>query len=63
METLAVGLSTLGPGVGIGLIAAAYCNSVARQPEIQGKIFGQAFVFIGMVELLGFLGFVSLFVK
>jgi len=63
METLVVGLSTLGPGIGIGLIAAAFCNSVARQPEIQGKITGPVFAFIGMVELLGFLGFVSLFVK
>ena len=61
METLVFGLATVGPGIGIGLIAAAYCNSVARQPEIQGKIFPHAFVFIGMVELLGFMGLIGFY--
>ncbi len=61
LHKLVVGLATLGPGIGIGLIAAAYCNSVARQPEVQGSLFPHAFVFIGMVELLGFLGLLALF--
>ena len=29
---LGYGLSAIGPGVGIGLIFAAYINGVARQP-------------------------------
>lgn len=61
MDKLVVGVASIGPGIGIGLLAAAYLNSVARQPEIQGKIFPHAIVFAGMVELLGLLGFVALF--
>lgn len=59
METLVVGLASLGPGIGIGLLASAYCNAVARQPEVQGKIFGHAILFAGLVEALGLLGFVT----
>ncbi len=61
MEKLVVGLASLGPGIGIGLLAAAYCNSVSRQPEVQGKLFPHAILFAGLVEALGLLGFVSLF--
>ena len=32
------GLAAIGPGIGIGLIFAAYINGVARQPEAQGRL-------------------------
>ena len=35
---LGYGLSAIGPGVGIGLIFAAYINGVARQPEARGML-------------------------
>jgi len=61
MEKLVVGIAALGPGVGIALIGSAFCQSVARQPEVQDRIFVPALIFAGMIELLGLLGFVSLF--
>jgi F-type H+-transporting ATPase subunit c len=59
METLVVGLAALGPGIGIGMIGAAFANSVARQPEVQGKITPILFAFAAMVELLGLFGFLA----
>ncbi len=57
----AVGLAGIGPGIGIGLMTAAYFNSVARQPEVQGAITPQYFITLGVVELLGLFGFVTFY--
>ncbi len=57
----AVGLASVGPGIGIGLMTAAYFNSVARQPEVQGSLTPYYFITIGIVELLGLFGFVTFF--
>ncbi len=56
---LAVGLASIGPGIGIGLMTGHYFDSVARQPEVQGNITPQYFITLGVVELLGLFGFVS----
>jgi len=58
---LAVGLAAIGPAIGIGLMTAAYFNSVARQPEVQGNLTPQYFITLGVVELLGLFGFVSFY--
>ena len=58
---LAVGLAAIGPAIGICLMTAAYFNSVARQPEVQGNITPQYFITLGVVELLGQFGFVTFF--
>lgn len=57
----AVGLASIGPGIGIGLLSAAFFNGVSRQPEVQGKLQPLLFVCIAFVELLGLLGFVAYF--
>ena len=38
LNMIGYGLAAIGPGVGIGLIFAAYINGVARQPEAQGRL-------------------------
>lgn len=58
---LAVGLAAIGPAIGIGLMTAAYFNSVARQPEVKDSITPQYFITLGVVELLGLFGFVAFF--
>jgi len=58
---LAVGLASLGPAIGIGLMTSAYFNSAARQPEVQDSIKPQFFIALGVVELLGLFGFVTFF--
>ena len=55
------GLAAIGPGVGIGLIFAAYINGVARQPEARSTLQGIALLGFALVEALALLGFVLFF--
>jgi F-type H+-transporting ATPase subunit c len=50
------GLAAVGPGIGVGLIFAAYIQSTARQPE--SARITQPFMWIGfaVVEVLALLG-------
>ncbi len=38
LNMIGYGLAAVGPGIGIGLIFAAYINGVARQPEAQSRL-------------------------
>lgn len=57
----AVGMAAIGPGIGIGLMTAAFFNASARQPEMQGSLTTYYFITLGVVELLGLFGFVTYF--
>ena len=56
------GLSAIGPGVGIGLIFAAYINGVARQPEARGTLQAIAILGFALAEALAIFGLVLAFV-
>jgi len=56
------GLSAIGPGVGIGLIFAAYINGVARQPEARGILQPLAFLGFALAEALAIIGIALAFV-
>ena len=56
------GLAAIGPGVGIGLIFAAYINGVARQPEARGALMGTAWIGFAVVEALAIIGIALAFV-
>ena len=57
------GLSTLGPGIGIGLIFAAYLNGVARQPEARGMLQSIAILGFALTEALAIFGLLLVFIK
>ena len=61
---IGLGLSAIGPGVGVGLIFAAYVAGVARQPEAQSRLFTIFFLTVGLCEAAYFinLAFMALFV-
>jgi F-type H+-transporting ATPase subunit c len=59
---LGYGLSAIGPGVGIGLIFAAYINGVARQPEARGMLQSIAILGFALAEALAIFGLVLAFV-
>ena len=59
---LGYGLSAIGPGIGIGLIFAAFINGVARQPEARGMLQTIAFTGMALTEALAILGLVFAFV-
>lgn len=58
---LMLSLGVLGPALGIGYIGGNYLQAVGRNPET-AKSFGQALVFVAVVELFGLLSFASLFI-
>jgi len=62
LNLVGFGLSAIGPGVGIGLIFAAYINGVARQPEARGMLQTIAFTGMAITEALAILGLVFAFV-
>jgi len=59
---LGYGLAAIGPGIGVGLIFAAYINGVARQPEARGMLQGIAILGFALAEALAIFGLVLAFV-
>ena len=58
---LMVGFGVMGPSIGIALIGSNYLKAVGRNPEA-AKFFGQALVFVAIVELFGLLSFAGIFI-
>ncbi|GAA2509849.1 MULTISPECIES: ATP synthase F0 subunit C [Kocuria] len=58
LSVIGYGLAAIGGGIGVGLIFAAYMQSVARQPESQRVIQPMLFMGFAVVEALAILGFV-----
>jgi F-type H+-transporting ATPase subunit c len=62
LNLVGYGLSAIGPGIGVGLIFAAYINGVARQPEARGMLQPIAFLGFALAEALALFGLVLAFV-
>jgi F-type H+-transporting ATPase subunit c len=62
LSAVAIGLAAIGPGVGIGLVFAAYIQSTARQPE--SARMTQPFMWVGfaLIEALALFGIAFAFV-
>jgi F-type H+-transporting ATPase subunit c len=56
------GLAAIGPGIGVGLIFAAFINGVARQPEAQSRLQTIAILGMGLTEALAVIGIALAFV-
>jgi len=59
--TIGYGLAAIGPGIGIGILFAAYIQASARQPESAG--FNRTWLIFGfaVVEALALFGLVLAF--
>ncbi|MDK1019738.1 MAG: ATP synthase F0 subunit C [Actinomycetota bacterium] len=55
------GLATLGPGIGIGIIAGNSVQAMARQPEAAGMVRTAMFMGIAFTEALALIAFVLFF--
>ena len=55
---LAVGLGSIGPGIGQGTAAAQAVEGLARQPEAEGKIRGALLLSFAFMESLTIYGLV-----
>jgi F-type H+-transporting ATPase subunit c len=61
---LAIGLGTIGPGVGIGLIGAKALEAMGRNPEVTGTVQTNMILAIAFAESLGIFALViSLLLK
>ena len=58
MNVIGYGLCVIGAGLGIGLAASAVANSMARQPEVQGRLFTVFILASAFIEALCLIGFV-----
>ncbi|GHJ50020.1 MULTISPECIES: ATP synthase F0 subunit C [Catellatospora] len=63
LNVIGYGIAALGPGIGVGLVFAAYIQATARQPESAGLTRAYMFMGFAVVEALALLGFVLAFVK
>ncbi len=62
LGSIGYGLAAIGPGIGIGLIFAAYVSGVARQPESRGTLQPIALLGFALAEALALFGLVMPFV-
>ncbi|MDQ6658296.1 MAG: ATP synthase F0 subunit C [Actinomycetota bacterium] len=62
LGTIGYGLAAIGPGIGVGIVWAAYIQSTARQPESAGLTRTYAFLGFAVSEALALLGFVVPFI-
>jgi len=49
-KALAIGLGSLGPGLGIGFIGAKAMEAIGRNPEAAGKILVPMLIALGLAE-------------
>jgi F-type H+-transporting ATPase subunit c len=56
LGALAYGLAAIGPGVGIGFIFGKFMESIARQPEAQGRLTGFLWIGFALTEALALIG-------
>lgn len=56
------GLAAIGPGIGVGIVFAAYIQATARQPESAGITRTWLFLGFALSEALALIGFVVPFI-
>lgn len=55
---LAIGLATIGPGIGIGLLAKGAMEAIGRNPEASDKIVTNMILAIAFTDALAIFGLV-----
>lgn len=59
---LTIGLGTIGPGIGIGLIAARAVEAIGRNPETQAKVQQMMILGIAFTEALAIFALLFAFI-
>lgn len=59
---LAFGIATIGSAIGVGIVVGKTIESVARQPELQGRLTGLMFLGIAFTEALAFIAIAVSFI-
>ena len=59
---LVIGLASIGPGIGLGLLIGKSVEAMARQPEYAGPVRATMFIGIGLIEALALFGIAFSFI-
>jgi len=59
---LGFAIGAIGPALGIGWIGSTTISSMARQPEMAGRLQTTMFIALALAEAIALLGFVLAFV-
>jgi F-type H+-transporting ATPase subunit c len=62
LAPVAYGIATIGPAIGVGFVVGKTVESVARQPELQGRLTGLMFLGIAFTEALAFIAIAVAFI-
>jgi F-type H+-transporting ATPase subunit c len=62
LAAIGYGLAAIGPGIGVGIVFAAYIQSSARQPESAGLTRPYVFLGFALSEALALFGIVFGFI-
>jgi F-type H+-transporting ATPase subunit c len=62
LSSIGYGLAAIGPGIGVGIVFAAYIQATARQPESAGLTRPYLFIGFALSEALALFGLVLAFV-
>ena len=62
LAPLAFGLAVIGSAIGVGLVVGKTIESVARQPELQGRLTVLMYIGIAFTEALAFIGIATYFI-
>lgn len=62
ISSIGYGLAAIGPGIGVGIVFAAYIQATARQPESSGLTRTYLFLGFALSEALALFGLVLAFV-
>ena len=60
--SIGYGLAAIGPGIGVGIVWAAYIQATARQPESAGLTRTYAFLGAALSVALALIGLVAPFI-
>ena len=62
LASLGYGLAAIGPGIGVGLVVSKTIESIARQPELAGRLQVTMWLGIAFTEALALIGLATPFI-
>lgn len=62
LGVLGYGLAAIGPGIGVGLVVSKTIESIARQPELAGRLQVTMWLGIAFTEALALIGLATPFI-
>lgn len=62
LGVIGYGLAAIGPGIGVGLVVSKTIESIARQPELAGRLQVTMWLGIAFTEALALIGLATPFI-